>query len=58
MKFNTMKEKFQSELEQERAWAQSLACDPAWEQWNQQLNKQMNEQHQQEQDDGPQHTQL
>lgn len=51
MKFNTMKEKFQSELEQERAWAQSLADDPAWEEWNQQLNKQMNEQHQQEQDD-------
>jgi hypothetical protein len=43
-----MDEQWLSEQAQERAWLQSLADDPAWMEWN----EQMNQQHQQEQDDG------
>ena len=35
-----MDEQWQAEQEQERAWAQSLADDPAWLLWNAELELQ------------------
>jgi hypothetical protein len=46
-----MDEQWTLEQEQERAWAQSLADDPTWIEWNEQLNQQHYHAHQQEQDD-------